>query len=103
MTKLECKKCGKCCSNYLPLTIKEKYKLKEMVKKNNLKPTEYILEEFNQFICPFLDSNCSCLIYNDRPSICKVYTCEKYYKKDFKGEWERDKYILTNIRKEVFK
>ena len=100
---MQCKKCGKCCSNFLPLSNQEVLYLQKIVRKRNLKPTKRLLEVESYFVCPFLDSKNRCVIYEDRPDICSSYTCEKFYKKDFSGIKENINYRLVDLRKEVFK
>ena len=65
----ECSKCGRCCSDILPLTSAEIRYMKKKAK--NIKPT------FREMTCPFLSLDNSCLIYNNRPYICRTYRCDK--------------------------
>ena len=49
--KFECSKCGKCCSNYLPL---QKEEIKTM-KKLAIKENKHLLNKDWYNICPFLN------------------------------------------------
>ena len=98
----KCLGCGKCCSNYLPLTDIEYKKLWSIVKQNKLKPTLHLTERYPESVCPFLDKDNRCVIYEDRPSICSSYTCKKFYKKDFSGLNNKEKYTLYDLRKNIF-
>ena len=99
-----CLRCSKCCSNYLPLSDKELTVLRQVVRKNKIKPTKNLLNNNWYDVCPFLDGN-TCTIYNIRPLICSSYTCSKLKYQDFTGmdELLKDKRKLVNLRKEVFK
>ena len=99
-----CLRCGKCCSNYLPLSDKELRVLRDVVKKNNIKPIKQLTIKNWYDICPFLDGN-TCTIYNIRPLICSSYTCSRMLYKDFSGmdELLKEKRPPRNLRKEVFK
>jgi Fe-S-cluster containining protein len=68
-----CKKnCGECCGP-VPFEIdiweKHKHKIKEKIF------TEVINGKVIPIViqCPFLDSNKQCIIYEDRPDVCKQY------------------------------
>lgn len=77
----ECSGCGGCCSNRIPLTDKEFQELKRLVRKRKLKPVNRIpvimIQPVRDMTCPFLDLNGRCLIYKDRPKICRIYRCNK--------------------------
>lgn len=98
----KCLGCGKCCSNYLPLTDKEFHKLKDIIKEKKLKPTKHLVDKDYYSICPFLDLNRQCIIYDLRPSICSSYTCDKFHNKDFSGLNTKEKYTLYNLRQSLF-
>ena len=104
MSCFNCKKCGSCCSNYLPLSKSEKAKLKNIVKTRKLKPIERPFDSYPGLTCPFLDNNNKCSIYEDRPLICKNYTCQKFITNDFSdsGELLKEERLITDIRKEIF-
>lgn len=104
MNSFKCKKCGQCCSNYLPLTTEEIKRLKKLAKKEN-KPI--YLKDWKD-CCPFLNSKMQCDIYKDRPIICQEYNCYNFenhtYSKRFMQilEKEENKFRLVDIRKEIF-
>lgn len=97
----ECKKCGNCCSAYLPLTEKEVKLMKSLKEKINKAPlrNDYI------FHCPFLNNENKCNIYEDRPFICRQYTCFNYenhiFDKTAFKEASKEKFELRNVRKEI--
>jgi Fe-S-cluster containining protein len=75
----ECKRCGGCCGRLLPLTKQEQIKLKNIIKEQQLKPNNLsnvliVKPQFNND-CPFLGNNKECIIYADRPKICRDYKC----------------------------
>lgn len=99
-----CKRCGACCSNYLPLTQKEIKQLIEIVKSRKLKPVKRLFEADYYSTCPFLDNNNNCIIYEDRPNICYSYTCDRFKRNDYNGVMlDLDEpHRLVDLRKEVF-
>lgn len=100
MKEFKCKRCGNCCSNYLPLSNKEFNDLKNIIKKRKLKSNKRIFESNYYHTCPFLNANNKCDIYEDRPMICKSFTCNwdmsntKELTKEFRP--------LRDLRKELF-
>jgi len=88
-----CKGCGECCSNLLPISVREYATIKAYIEKHDIKEQKNVVavEDIN---CPFMDLSKKkdrCLIYEVRPLICKDYTCEAYYnheppKADFSQE-----------------
>ena len=94
-----CTCCGKCCSNFLPLTTQEIKYLKSYVKLNKIKPSYHLIDTYST--CPFLNNKNKCEIYEIRPAICRNFKCDYYKTKDF-GNFKEDKYILTDLRKEIF-
>ena len=94
----ECKKCANCCSNFLPLTDQEVKLLKKIKRKENVQ----VLNQNWYTICPFLNSNNRCDIYENRPSICRYYTCYKQDNFIFDTDLLNEKRKLVDIRKEIF-
>lgn len=98
----ECKKCGKCCSNYLPLQEKE---IKEM-KKRAIKENKHLLDVNWYNICPFLNYKNECDIYDNRPLICREYSCYNYENKIYNIEAfktiPKEDFKILDIRKEIF-
>lgn len=98
----KCKKCGKCCSNYLPLTENEIKIMKKLAKKEN----KHLLDKNWYNICPFLNYKNECDIYENRPMICREYDCYKFENvlcsKEMIESAKKEKYRPVNIRKEIF-
>ena len=99
---MNCKQCGKCCSNYLPLTTEEVIRIKKLAKKENKR----LLDKNWYNYCPFLNEQNKCDIYDNRPLICKYYTCEKFEKHLFDIEEVRElskgNRQLVDLREVVF-
>ena len=53
-------------------------------------------------ICPFLNNSNRCDIYDERPSICRSYTCEKFIIHNFSGIDITKKYYIVDVRGEIF-
>ena len=79
----KCTGCGKCCSNFLPMSDEEVKKIKRYMKNNNiheckhLPPTRKVALDIT---CPFLNNdkeNKRCEIYPVRPLICRVFCCNQ--------------------------
>ena len=95
------KQCRSRCCGIVPIPIelylKYKHKIKSFyIKINFLRDTVLIIQWF--LYCAFLDKkNYQCLIYNERPDICRLYgngkhkylTC-KYLNKDLEHEKKTD-------------
>ena len=97
-----CKQCGKCCSNYLPLTTEEVIGTKKLAKKENKR----LLDKDWYNYCPFLNEQNKCDIYDNRPSICKLFTCEKFEKHLFDiediRELSKGNRQLVDLRKVIY-
>lgn len=97
-----CSKCGKCCSNYLPLQTEE---IKEM-KKRAIKENKRLLDKGWYHICPFLNYQNKCDIYEDRPLICREYSCYNYDNKIYNTEAFNKipggSFKFVDVRKEIF-
>lgn len=100
--KFECSKCGKCCSNYLPL---QKEEIKTM-KKLAIKENKQLLNKEWYSICPFLNYKNECDIYENRPLICREYSCYNYehniYNLEVFSKIPEENFEITNVRKEIF-
>ncbi len=72
----QCSKCGECCTNFLPISQKEMFRIVEYVVAHNIKPQKHILVMQNRLTCPYYDGK-KCLIYSIRPLICKEFYCFK--------------------------
>ena len=75
----KCVGCGKCCSNYLPLSSKEIKEIHRYIKKHHIKKYRHIIPIANTMFdmtCPFLDESkdCEkCTIYSIRPRNCRNF------------------------------
>jgi Fe-S-cluster containining protein len=68
-----CKNCGECCG-IVPISIKEYETIKNYCIGNNIKP----LQKQTFFDCMFRDNKKGlCLIYDVRPTICKLFGVTK--------------------------
>lgn len=78
----QCSRCGKCCSNQLPVTDQELNILKRYIKRHNIKPSNLspltsISPSMGHAMCPFLTSK-GCSIYNVKPEIRPII-CRKFF------------------------
>lgn len=78
--KLQCQKCGRCCCNVL-LTVKMFNRFKHLaVKEYKIIPIpkhDYVLPETSDGRCIFLNDENVCVIYKDRPKVCRIYGINK--------------------------
>lgn len=77
----KCTSCGNCCSNLLPLSVKECKRILDYVQRRHIQecincpPTSAPVLDMT---CPFRDSlNKVCTIYEIRPAICRDFQCDK--------------------------
>lgn len=79
----KCVGCGKCCSNYLPLSNSEIKEIKRYVKKNSIKEQRHFTPTVKPILdmtCPFLNDSKEkdkCEIYPVRPDICHCFICSQ--------------------------
>lgn len=93
---MECTKCGRCCSAFLPVSDSELNKIKNFVQKNSIKPIKNILLKDANQVCPYFDGH-KCLIYEVRPAICRRYYCFKTADMaDFK-EFSKEQHYPINM------
>lgn len=105
----ECSRCCHCCGPLLPLKMREAQKMKELYKNN-----EYVRSVVDsncninfdgdgpmiKLCCPFADiENHKCSIYEDRPEICRRFTCFKYNNEDVKSCEQKAHYNHINYYK----
>lgn len=90
-----CGRCGECCQNTLLLSDAEIQTINRYIKKNNIIPINHnnIFSKGYQDICPFLDKNNSCLIYEVRPEICRRFFCSKFLDNDITLDHKNKKAI----------
>lgn len=80
----KCTGCGKCCSNYLPMTDSEISTIKNYIKKHRIKEQRHISLKVLDMSCPFLDNSKSCdkcTIYPVRPRVCREFICDPAQRK----------------------
>ncbi len=99
-----CSNCGSCCTDFLPLTINEKQRIRKYIKEHNIKEQRHNFVQGVDATCPFRDdTNKKCLIYEVRPSICRTFICNM---KQEKLEENKEKHLkrgqVTFMRKEFF-
>ena len=77
--KGKCSNCGECCTEFLPITKKEYYIIKDyLVAHPEIKEFLYIEGDDVHLLCPFRDiENKRCSIYPVRPLVCRKFTCNK--------------------------
>ena len=76
-----CSNCGGCCNDIIPLSNGDINRIKQYVKKHNIKPINHCLLQPNALdtVCPFRDENENkCVIYEVRPYICRIFSCHNY-------------------------
>ena len=75
----KCLGCGNCCGSLLPLTDKDIKRLKYLIKAGTKPARQKVIITYNtDLTCPFLTLDHTCSIYENRPAICKHYTCDKF-------------------------
>lgn len=79
-----CKGCGECCSRILPLSEHDIKRLRDYVRKHNIKQMpEYGAGGAIDMTCPYLSEDSECLVFHARPDICRAYRCDKQVSGDF--------------------
>lgn len=78
----ECSSCGKCCSDFLPISHKEIKEIHRYIKKHKIVAQKHIypvVEPISfDLTCPFRsEKEKKCLIYDCRPAICRDFQCDK--------------------------
>ena len=79
----KCVGCGNCCTELLPMTLKEVETIRKYVKEHKIKPYSEIFFEYNgvpsmNLMCPFRDLDTkTCRIYEVRPNICRQFKCNQ--------------------------
>lgn len=75
-----CDGCGECCGRVLPLSAFDIARLKAYVERNRIEtsPDAWIDGDglTVNMMCPFLDEERMCKVYEARPEICRVYRCD---------------------------
>ena len=67
------RRCGECCSRFLPVTPGELSVLERAVAQRGI----VLREEEGEcdLTCPLLDTDRECMAYDVRPMICRQYSC----------------------------
>lgn len=91
-----CSKCGKCCTNFLPVTQKEINEIQKYVIENKIRPQTQILVMQNRLSCPYYDGK-KCLVYEVRPLICKEFYCYKKVNIESAKKLTAEKRITVNM------
>lgn len=77
----QCSCCGSCCTEFLPLTRKEIYKIKDYLKEHPEIKGNWLTKDEDKDLhafCPFLNKDtCRCDIYPVRPFVCRDFKCDK--------------------------
>lgn len=74
----QCSRCGNCCTSLLPITRQEEKVIRNYIKRNDIKPEEYQLDNSINLQCCFYDrKNKCCKIYEVRPKICRSFKCDR--------------------------
>ena len=73
-----CNQCGKCCSSFLLVSQKEIARIKNYIGKNKIQCVNRNNITTEKFIdvCPFLNENHTCNIYEVRPEVCRWFRCD---------------------------
>ena len=104
MSNFKCKRCGKCCSNILPLT-KADIKNIRCHCKNQSENRLLALKDW-YMMCPFLNHKNECTIYEYRPTICREYTCDKFENGKLDDSFvemvKKYKFYVTDMREYFF-
>lgn len=77
----DCKGCGECCSRYIPLNAADVIRLRGYVKSHGIeqRPRRANID----LTCPYLTDDSECAVYEARPTICRMYRCDRHAKGDF--------------------
>ena len=100
----KCTGCGKCCSNYLPMTVSEISTIKNYIKKHQVKEQHHISLKVLDMSCPFLDKSKSCnkcTIYPVRPRVCRDFICDPAQRKPV-NQMYASKCKVVDVRSEFY-
>ena len=67
--------CGECCGRFLPLLPHEAIELRRAARGLEIRPEPPDAVDMR---CPFLDGANNCMVYERRPTICRVYDCSRH-------------------------
>lgn len=99
-----CSGCGSCCADILPMTRAEIDAIRKYVRAHGIKARSHIGPAIKfDATCPFRDNlTKSCVIYDLRPSICRVYTCNHGKIDKTPEELQGKEYRIMSLRHEIF-
>ena len=96
----KCSNCGECCSDLLPLNNIEIRRIKEYIRKHNIKECKHLSALINNpldLTFPFRDNiNNKCMIYEVRPEICRRFICSNTME-----DIEKTKKLISKTRKDI--
>lgn len=69
-----CRGCGECCGRYLPTTVADRIRLEGYVRTHGIVPRK-APDGLLDLMCPYLDAEGECMVYDARPEICRRYDC----------------------------
>ncbi len=100
----KCSNCGQCCSNLLPLSNSEVKRIKQYIKKHNIKEQRHNVMVGVDMTCPFRDErNRKCLIYDIRPQICREFMCNHTKDDIMKAKFDfHQRYTPVFMRNEFY-
>ena len=102
----KCSCCGECCSNFLPMTKTEVETIRKIIRQRGLKPSTrriVLMADGYDATCPFLDDHNRCVIYDDRPFICQVYSCADPVETAIRSlGWYQERPRTVFVREEFF-
>ena len=108
----KCSNCGSCCTNFLAVTDQEISRIRNYIRKHNIKPCSHgftapMAKQPVDMICPFRDEEKKlCTIYEVRPLICWGYQCNKtleaFAADMFRKGYVRGKRHYVNLRLTFF-
>lgn len=109
-----CGKCGRCCSNTIPISDEEVTVMRDYVQRNGIQPyrgnrgmacVSFKIgnTDFSEVMCPLRHPEKGCMIYNVRPKICRVFVCNNTTTAIVQQEMHNTgKYPVRNIDEAIF-
>lgn len=73
-----CRGCGECCGRFLPLLPGEAATIARWASAHGISPhrprggTQAV-----DLMCPWLSDSCECMVYDVRPLVCRLFSCDK--------------------------
>lgn len=103
----KCSGCGRCCSDFLPVSAKEIKEIRRYVKKHRIQEQKHNYPSTVKFdlTCPFLDDSKEkdkCMIYSVRPEICRSFICNDPQGAKKNKKLFHKRYTVVDMRKIFF-